>query len=304
MAARDPRQRERMGVLMQAALQVLAEEDPDGQGLGLQDVLRGVERRVTLTPHERASLPKSGGPRWQSLVQFYAIDCAKAGWLVRRDRKWFLTPEGRQALALDPLTFITEANARYRAWDRARQAARDEAGAGGAGEPTSEELTRETLYEQAAAQADAELTAFVKAMGPYEFQQWVAALLHGMGYYTPYIAEPGPDGGLDILAYRDPLGGTTPRIRVQCKHRQDRVTVHEVRELQSLLTKAGDVGLIAATGGFTRDALVEMRRGDRHVEKLDLADMLRLWDEHYDQLRDEDRRRLPLKRVAFLAPRE
>jgi hypothetical protein len=110
MAARDPRQRERMGVLMHAALQVLAEEDPEGRGLGLQNILRGVERRVTLTPHEWAPLPKSGGPRWHSLGQGYAIHGAKAGWLGRRDRTWFRTPEDRQALARDAPTFITEAH--------------------------------------------------------------------------------------------------------------------------------------------------------------------------------------------------
>lgn len=94
---------------MQAARRVPpAEEDPGVQGLGLQEVLRGLERRVTLTPHERALRPKSGGPCWQSLVQFYAIDCAKAGWLVRREPNWFLTPEGRQALALDPLTAYSD----------------------------------------------------------------------------------------------------------------------------------------------------------------------------------------------------
>lgn len=306
MASRDEKRLERVGLLVQTALRVLAEEDQEGQGLGSRQVLQGVERRVGLTPHERATLEKSGAVRWQALVQFYAIDCAKAGWLVRRDRKWFLTPEGRAALTLSPLAFITEASARYRAWRRQQPDAGASVSPSGddSAEPSTGELTRQTLVEHAAQQADEELKAFVRAMGPYDFQQWVAALLRGMGYYTPYVAPPGPDGGLDIIAYRDPLGSMAPRIRVQCKHRDDRATVHEVRELQSLLTKPGDVGLIAATGGFTRDALTEMRRADRHVEKWDIDDMLRLWDEHYDALRDEDRRLLPLRRVAFLAPRE
>jgi hypothetical protein len=43
----------------------------------------------------------------------YAIHGAKAGWLGRRDRTWFRTPEDRQALARDPLTFITEANPNF-----------------------------------------------------------------------------------------------------------------------------------------------------------------------------------------------
>lgn len=43
---------------------------------------------------------------------------------------------------------------------------------------------------------------------PYEFQDLVAALLRAMGYYTPFIAPKGKDGGVDIIAYRDPLGTT------------------------------------------------------------------------------------------------
>ena len=38
---------------------------------------------------------------------------------------------------------------------------------------------------------------------PYEFQDLVAALLRAMGYYTPFIAPKGKDGGVDIIAYRD-----------------------------------------------------------------------------------------------------
>ncbi len=34
----------------------------------------------------------------------------------------------------------------------------------------------------------------------------VAALLRAMGYYTPFISPRGKDGGVDILAYQDPIG--------------------------------------------------------------------------------------------------
>ena len=38
-----------------------------------------------------------------------------------------------------------------------------------------------------------------------------------MGYYPSWVSPPGPDGGLDIVAYPDPLGKRPPRIKVQVK---------------------------------------------------------------------------------------
>jgi restriction system protein len=80
--------------------------------------------------------------------------------------------------------------------------------------------------------------------------------------------------------------------------------VGEVRELLALLTKEGDAGLIVSSGGFTSEAAFEIRRASRHIEKIDLSDLIQMWDEHYDEMEEEDRRLMPLKRVAFLAPPE
>jgi restriction system protein len=125
-----------------------------------------------------------------------------------------------------------------------------------------------------------------------------------MGYYTPFVAPQGKDGGLDIIAYRDPLGSSAPRLKVQVKHRDQKVTVKEVRELISLLTKDGDAGLIVSSGGFTSEAEADIRRSSRHVEKIDLSDFILMWDDHYDKMEEQDRRLMPLRRIAFLAPTE
>src|SRR3712207_7764782 len=62
----------------------------------------------------------------------------------------------------------------------------------------------------------------IASLGPYDFQNLVAELLRAMGYHVPHVSPPGPDGGIDIMAYRDPLGTTAPRIKVQVKHRQSK----------------------------------------------------------------------------------
>jgi predicted Mrr-cat superfamily restriction endonuclease len=58
-----------------------------------------------------------------------------------------------------------------------------------------------------------ELDEWAKSKNAYEFQDLAAALLRGMGYYTPFVAPTGKDGGVDIIAYRDPLGTVSPRIK-------------------------------------------------------------------------------------------
>jgi len=124
-----------------------------------------------------------------------------------------------------------------------------------------------------------------------------------MDYYTPFVAPRGKDGGVDIPAYRDPVGSVPPRLKVQVKHREQKVNVSEVRELMGLLAKEGDLGRIVSSGGFTPDAEAAIRSSAKNIEKIDLNDLIKKWDEHYDRMKD-DRRLMPVKRIAFLAPEE
>jgi len=125
-----------------------------------------------------------------------------------------------------------------------------------------------------------------------------------MGYYMPFVAPRGKDGGVDIRAYRDPVGSVPPRLKVQVKHREQKVNVSEVRELMGLLAKEGDVVLIVSSGGFTPDAEAAIRGSAKHIKKIDLNDLIKKWDEYYDRMKEEDRRLMPVKRIAFLAPEE
>lgn len=67
--------------------------------------------------------------------------------------------------------------------------------------------------------AFAEIKTHVDGMAPYEFQNLVAALLEAMGYHVHWVAPPGPDKGVDIIAGADQLSIEDPRIKVQVKHR-------------------------------------------------------------------------------------
>jgi restriction system protein len=120
------------------------------------------------------------------------------------------------------------------------------------------------------------------------------------GWRTP----PGRDGGIDILAFGDPLGTRPPRIKVQVKRQEGTVSVDGLRSFMAVLGD-DDVGIFVNTGGFTKDAMQEARtQANRRVTLVDLERLFELWVEHYSRLDDEARRRMPLKPIYFLVPQE
>jgi restriction system protein len=91
---------------------------------------------------------------------------------------------------------------------------------------------------------------------------------------------------------------------VLVKRRADRINVDGLRAFMALLG-GQDVGIFIATGGFTSEAQREVRsQENRRISLIDLQHFFDLWVEHYSKVQDEDRQRLPLKAVQFLAPRE
>ena len=118
------------------------------------------------------------------------------------------------------------------------------------------------------------------------------------------MAPPGADGGVDIVAYKDPLGTVAPRIQAQVKHRDQKVDVKDVRELEGLLRKDGDIGLFVSSSGFTKDAEREIRHSPKHIETMDLGRMIGLWQQHYEHISEAGKTLLPLVKVYFLKPAE
>lgn len=290
------RSRELAAKVIFAALQILNEKG--GQAPG-REVISEVEKRVTLDDWAKATYEKSGYVRWQSILHFFSIDCIKAGYLVKKKGVWYLTPEGESALKLGEVGLLNAATAAYRNWKNENQPAeavedQDVSDEGQQGQEATiheiEQLAIEGLKKQ------------INHKNPYEFQELVAALLRGMSYYTPFVAPKGKDGGIDVIAYRDPLGTVTPRIKVQIKHREASASVQEIRQLMGLLQKDGDVGMFVSSGGFTPDAKTTARGSHVHVELVDQDRFITLWQEFYPKLADEDKALLPLMPIYFYAP--
>lgn len=264
-------------------------------------VLEEVEKATLFNDWEKGLHQKTGNVRWRSVLHFYSIDCVKAGFLIKKNGVWYLTPEGEAALELDQDAFFQRSKAAYKQW-KAQQNDTEEIETVPTNDATAA-ITQsvEVQEEQIESLALDGIRRFLLAKNPYELQDITAALLRGMGYFTPFVAPRGKDGGVDIVAYRDPLGTVAPRIKVQVKHRQDSTGAPAIRELIGVLNKDGDVGICVSTGGFSADAKTTARDARVHVELIDLDRFVTLWQEFYARLTDEDKSLLPLRAIHVLA---
>lgn len=280
---------------------VMEEMSRRGGSIPAKEIYPWVDSNVELTDWEKEPAGKMKYIRWTNSFQFYSIDYQKAGFIVKKNGSWYITPEGEKALKKSPKEVMNIARAAYKEWKKAQVVEI----------PTEEELNDETAEKDYSMsldmmESDARegIKKYIISKGPYEFQELVAALLRAMGYHTPFIAPKGKDGGIDIIAYLDPLGAKTPRIKVQVKHKPDTaIGPADVRALSGVL-KAGDIALFVTSGTYTADARNAATTNDKFIRLIDGELFIDMWQEYYDKMTDEDKNRLPLKRIAFLGSNE
>lgn len=294
--------RRRTGELLRGLFEILMEH-PDG--IKAAQALDLLEKKVPATPWETGNFD-SGGRRFEKIVRWGTVDCVKAEWMVKAHGNWTITDEGRKAYKdlADPEAFYKRAVYLYAQWRKLTTPKDPPAGIAVPIDSSEDEKGASITFEEAEEQAWAEIERHVTTMPPYEFQKLVGALLEGMGYHVGWIAPPGKDGGVDIMAFNDPLGTRPPRIKVQVKRQQAKVSVDGLRAFMALLGN-DDVGIFVNTGGFTSDAETEARfQPSRKVTLLDLTKLVDLWTEHYEKIEEASRRRLPLVPIYFLAPED
>lgn len=293
----------RLGELIQALFRIL-EKQPEG--MKARDALSALAGSVTLSEYEAGAY--ESGRRFEKIVRFATVDTVRAGWLIKDSGVWMLTEEGIKALKTykDPLGLYQEAHRLYRQWRKHHKGLPPSAPMSPVeGAETFEDESDKSVsvsYEEAKEQAQDQIDAFLHAMDPYEFQRLVADLLKAIGYHVTWIAPPGKDGGVDILAYTDPLGTQGPRIKVQVKQQQKAVTEPD---LKSFMANIGqhDSGIFFCTGGFTRDAEHYARSQEsKRIMLIDSAKLVQLWTDNIPRLSDQAWQRLPLTPIHFLTP--
>lgn len=280
---------------------VMTEMARRGGSIPVKEIYPWINQNVELTDWEKEPAGKMQYVRWTNSFQFYSIGYQKAGFIVKKNGTWYITPEGEKALKNSPKEVMNLARAAYKEWKRTRLVEEESEE-----EPNDETAEKDNSMSLDLLESDARegIKRFIVSKSPYEFQDLVAALLRAMGYHTPFVAPKGKDGGIDIIAYLDPLGAQTPRIKVQVKHKPDTaIGASEVRALSGVL-KTGDIALFVTSGTYSTDARNAASGSDKFLRLIDGNEFIEMWQEYYDKMSDEDKNMLPLKRISFLGNNE
>ena len=277
---------------------VMKEMSRRGGSMPAKELYPFVDENVKLTEWEKEPAGKMKYIRWTNSFQFYSIDYQKAGFIIKKNGTWYLTPEGEKMLKKSPEEVMNIANTAYHEWKKLR-----EIETGIDVEPTDETAENMNL-DLLESDARDGIKKYIVSKSPYEFQDMVAALLRAMKYYTPFVAPKGKDGGIDIIAYLYPLGAQTPRIKVQVKHKPDStIGASDVRALSGVL-KAGDIALFVTSGSYSADARSAASGSEKFLRLIDGDEFIEMWQEYYDKMSDDDKNMLPLKRISFLGNNE
>jgi restriction system protein len=133
----------------------------------------------------------------------------------------------------------------------------------------------------------------VYKLDPWQIQELVGGLLQAMGYNVQ-VSPKGPDGGVDILAYKDAFGFEKPIIKVQVKHRKMSASAPEIQQLLGANPLDAN-SLFVSTGGFTSQAEVVAKHNA--VRLVDLEELVKLIEEWYEKIPGEIKALLPLKKI-------
>jgi restriction system protein len=214
----------------------------------------------------------SGVPRQKfSQAALYEIGSAVTLFTVKRHAQEFLSYLGSES--------STEVTAPQAPSDET-EVAEDEPNAS-----RIEEWTRDYIIQ-----------TLMHELSGHEFEHFVAELLQAMGYKTRVTTASG-DGGIDVVAHKDPLGLEPPIIKVQCKRTLATQGGPNVQQLTGALAPGGnELGLFVTLGAFSADARhIERTRQDLRL--LSGPDLVELIFTHYERMAPAWQRLLPMRRV-------
>lgn len=213
-----------------------------------------------------------------SQAALYEIGSVLAVFRVRRHGDEFLAALDSPEDSLDELAKTIDLAADQSASD-------DEAD-----EPRASRIERHTR--------DFVLETLHRKLSHQDFEEFTAALLRAVGYQAR-VTQYSQDGGVDVIAHRDPLGVEPPQIKVQCKHRTGTVGAPDVQQLIGT-QGPGELSLFVTLGSYSRDALAieRQRTGLRLLSGEDVVTMVL---ENYSDLPESWRAVIPLTRVLVVA---
>lgn len=171
-----------------------------------------------------------------------------------------------------------------------------------AASPVTDEATEDTDLEELARDQIARLIA-ARFKG-HGLTRLVEAILKAQGY-TTYRSPEGADGGVDILAGAGPLGFGSPRLCVEVKSESGPIDRSTVDKLLGAVQKFGaDEGLFVSWSGFKGNVQKELAASFFRVRLWTQKELLEQLFAHYDQLDEDLKAELPLKRIWMVAAQE
>ena len=132
----------------------------------------------------------------------------------------------------------------------------------------------------------------------YDLEQFVADLLHAMGYRTT-VSPQGGDSGIDITAYKDEL---PPRILVQVKSQDSDIKETTIQSLRGAM-REGDYGLFVTLSNYTKNAQKYLENTPI-IRGINGTELVELILKYYEDLSEKYRKMIPLKMVYIPVPKE
>lgn len=274
-----------------AALTALS-ESPTGE-LRKSELLREVEKRVTLDEWAKETYESTGATRWQSIFAFASVGLVKGGYVTKAKGVWTVTDEGRAVVAkpFDGPALLTEINRRYQVWKSSQLVGDASSKTSPAVNEEPEEVleapeerisrTIRTAHED----LSAELIETIKQCDPAFFEKLVVKLLLKMGYGGSRqeagraVGQSG-DGGIDGIINEDRLG--LDAIYLQAKRWEGSVGEGAIRDFKGALdAKGAHKGVFITTSSFTPAAIAAARTSRSYrIVLIDGARLAELMIEH------------------------
>jgi restriction system protein len=177
-------------------------------------------------------------------------------------------------------------------------------GAGVSGEATKEielEAGESVARVDIERLAQDDVSAFIrKHFQSHDLARLVEAILKAEGFVT-VLSEPGPDGGVDILAGRGPFGLDHPYLCVQVKATNEPAGVEVYRQLGGTMKQfKATQGLFVSWSGFKKTVLSEARKDHFEIRLWNQDDLVKAIYRNYPKLDAQIQAELPLKAIWIL----
>lgn len=140
----------------------------------------------------------------------------------------------------------------------------------------------------------------IKKFKGHKMERLIEEILKAQGF-TTYRSPEGADNGVDILASADTLGFGSPKICVQVKTSDspiDRPTMDQL--IGTMSNFNADYGLLVSWNGFKSSVIKETAKQFFKLRLWDSKKVIEQIFEHYENLSEDIKAEIPLKKVWML----